>query len=187
MLNNTETNTCNQLSEALLAEHRPVLFRYSLLQLKDNELADDAAQESLLAAWKASANFQGNASLRTWLIGILKHKIADYWQLSAHEVVTADVDQIDSAHDETDEDDSFISDGHWNNGSSSWNAPEAALKQQEFWAIYETCQNNLPPKMAKVFMLRELVGLETEEGLPGNGLKRRQLLSHHAPCPIKAA
>ncbi|WP_239649766.1 sigma-70 family RNA polymerase sigma factor [Methylocucumis oryzae] len=107
MLNNNETNTDNQLSEALLAEHRPVLFRYALLQLKDNELADDAVQESLLAAWQASANFQGNASLRTWLIGILKHKIADYWRLSAREVVTADVDQIDSDLDEADEDDFF--------------------------------------------------------------------------------
>jgi len=39
-----------QLTEALLAEHRPVLFRYALLQLRDNELADDAVQETLLAA-----------------------------------------------------------------------------------------------------------------------------------------
>jgi len=56
-----------------------------------------------------------------------------------------------------------MSNGHWNGGPTTWNDPEAALKQQEFWAIYETCQNNLPPKMAKVFMLRELVGLEAEE------------------------
>lgn len=46
----------NQLSEALLAEHRPVLFRYALLQLRDNELADDAVQETLLAAWQVAGN-----------------------------------------------------------------------------------------------------------------------------------
>jgi len=63
-----------------------------------------------------------------------------------------------------------MSNGHWNSGPSSWNDPEAALNQQEFWAIYETCHNNLPPKMAKVFMLRELVGLEADEVCLETGL-----------------
>jgi len=170
MLLSAAMDTPNQLDEALLAEHRPMLFRYALLQLKDNELADDAVQETLLAAWQSSANFAGKAGLRTWLIGILKHKIADQWRRSAREVVTADFDQIDSDADEADEDAFFTGNGHWNGGPTTWNDPEAALKQQEFWVIYETCQNNLPPKMAKVFMLRELVGLEAEEVCRETGL-----------------
>lgn len=170
MLLSVEMYTSDQLSEALLAEHRPVLFRYALLQLKDNELADDAVQETLLAAWQASAHFEGKAGLRTWLIGILKHKIADHWRRSAREVVLPDFDQINNDEDEAGEDAFFMSTGHWNGGPTTWNDPEAALKQQEFWAIYETCQNNLPPKMAKVFMLRELVGLEAEEVCRETGL-----------------
>ncbi len=162
--------TSNQLIEALLAEHRPMLFRFALLQLKDNELADDAVQETLLAAWQASASFQGTAGLRTWLIGILKHKIADHWRRSSREVTAAVFDQIDNDADEVDEDDFFMSNGHWNGGPSTWNDPEAALKQLEFWAIYEICQNNLPPKMARVFMLRELVGLDAEEVCRETGL-----------------
>ena len=169
MLLSDEMNTSYQPSEALLAEHRPVLFRYALLQLKNTELADDAVQETLLAAWQASANFEGKAGLRTWLIGILKHKIADHWRRSAREAVTAEFDQIDNDGDESD-DDFFMSNGHWNGGPTTWNDPEAALKQEEFWAIYEICQNNLPPKMAKVFMLRELVGLEAEEVCRETGL-----------------
>lgn len=163
-------NISYQLSEALLAEHRPVLFRYALLQMRDNELADDAVQETLLAAWQSSANFAGKAGLRTWLIGILRHKIADHWRRSSREVTTADFDQMDNDADEVDEHDFFMSNGHWIGGPTTWNDPEAAFKQQEFWAIYETCQNNLPPKMAKVFMLRELVGLEAEEVCQETGL-----------------
>ena len=163
MLLSAEMNPPDQLNEALLAEHRPVLFRYALLQLKDTELADDAVQETLLAAWQSSAHFEGKAGLRTWLIGILKHKIADHWRRSAREVATFEFDQINNDEDEADEDAFFMNNGHWNGGPSTWNDPEAALKQQEFWAIYETCQNNLPAKMAQVFMLRELVGLEAEE------------------------
>ncbi|WP_415879745.1 sigma-70 family RNA polymerase sigma factor [Methylomonas sp. TEB] len=163
MLLSAEMNPHYQLNETLLAEHRPVLFRYALLQLKDNELADDAVQETLLAAWQASANFEGRAGLRTWLIGILKHKIADHWRRTAREVVSAEFDQIDNDEDDSDEDAFFMNNGHWNGGPSTWNDPEAALKQQEFWTIYETCHNNLPAKMAQVFMLRELVGLDTDE------------------------
>jgi len=159
-----------RLSEQVLAEHRPVLFRYALLQLRDNELADDAVQETLLAAWQSSATFEGKAGLRTWLVGILKHKIADHWRRSTREVVASDFDYIDIDDVERDEDDFFMSNGHWNSGPSSWNDPEAALNQQEFWAIYETCHNNLPPKMAKVFMLRELVGLEADEVCLETGL-----------------
>ena len=160
-----------QLNEALLAEHRPVLFRFALLQLRDNDLADDAVQETLLAAWQSSANFEGKAGLRTWLIGILKHKIADHWRSSAREVVASDIDHITDTDDgEADEDEFFMRSGHWSGGPTSWNDPEAVFNQQEFWAIYETCQNNLPPKMAKVFMLRELVGLEADEVCLETGL-----------------
>lgn len=158
------------LTEALLAEHRPVLFRYALLQLRDNELADDAVQDALLAAWQSASTFEGKAGLRTWLIGILKHKIADHWRRSDREVVTSDIDFIDTDESDGGEADFFMSNGQWNGGPSAWNDPEIALKQQEFWSIYETCQNNLPPKMAQVFMLRELVGLEAEEVCRETGL-----------------
>ncbi|WGS87648.1 sigma-70 family RNA polymerase sigma factor [Methylomonas sp. UP202] len=170
MLLSAEMNPPDQLNEVLLAEHRQVLFRYALLQLKDNELADDAVQETLLAAWQSSANFQGKAGLRTWLIGILKHKIADHWRRSAREITASDFDQHDELSGENYEDDFFTENGRWISKPAAWNDPEAALKQQEFWTIYETCQNNLPPKMAQVFMLRELVGLEAEEVCQETGI-----------------
>ncbi|MFZ2405560.1 MAG: sigma-70 family RNA polymerase sigma factor [Methylobacter sp.] len=151
------------LTEQILAEQRPVLFRYALLQLRDSELADDAVQETLLAAWQSAAGFEGKAGLRTWLIGILKHKIADHWRRSAREAVAPAFDRTDGDDGEAEEDDYFMSSGHWNGGPKAWADPEAAFKQQEFWAIYEVCQNNLPPKMANVFMLRELVGLDADE------------------------
>ncbi len=155
------TNTL--LTEQTLSEQRPVLFRYALLQLRDSGLADDAVQEALLAALQSAAGFEGKASLRTWLIGILKHKIADHWRRSAREAVAPAFDRTDEDDGEAEADDYFMSSGHWNGGPKAWADPETALKQQEFWTIYEFCQNNLPPKMAKVFMLRELVGLEADE------------------------
>ncbi|WP_029646512.1 sigma-70 family RNA polymerase sigma factor [Methylomicrobium lacus] len=182
MLLKAGAKATSQLTEALLAEHRPVLFRYALLQLRDSELADDAVQETLLAAWQSASNFEGKAGLRTWLIGILKHKIADHWRHSAREAVSLEVDFTDN-----DVDDFFMNNGHWNGGPSTWNDPEAALKQQEFWGIYETCQNNLPPRMAQVFMLRELVGLEANEVCRETGLSDANywVLMHRARLRLR--
>jgi RNA polymerase sigma-70 factor (ECF subfamily) len=157
------TETPLTLTEKNLSEQRPVLFRYALLQLRDRELADDAVQETLLAALQSISDFQGKAGLRTWLIGILKHKIADQWRRSAREVSFPEFTSTGEDDAETEQDEFFMSNGHWNSGPKAWTDPEAALKQQEFWTIYETCQNSMPPKMAKVFMLRELVGLEADE------------------------
>ncbi|MDI1231865.1 MAG: sigma-70 family RNA polymerase sigma factor [Methylobacter sp.] len=147
-------------TEQALVEQRPLLFRYALLQCRDSQLADDVVQETLLAALQSAAAYVSKAELRTWLIGILKHKIADHWRRSAREAPPLPEFIQDS---ESGEDDYFQENGHWNGGPKSWGDPEAALKQQEFWAIYELCQTNLPPKMANVFMLRELVGLDADE------------------------
>lgn len=157
-------------TEQNLAAQRLVLFRYALLQLRDSESADDVVQETLLAALQSATNFEGKAGLRTWLIGILKHKIADHWRRSAREAVNQPLNPLDEDDGLTDDGDFFMSDGHWNGGPKAWSDPEAALKRQEFWTIYETCQDKLPSKMAKVFMLRELVGLEADEVCGETGL-----------------
>ncbi len=153
----------SQLTASQLAEHRPVLFRYALMQLRDGNLADDLAQETLLAALQGLANFAANANPRTWLIGILKHKIADHWRRNARETSTLAFDSTAGETSEIDLDEFFLEDGHWQSPLSAWSDPEAAFQQQEFWAVYEFCQNNLPPKQSQVFMLRELVGMEVEE------------------------
>jgi RNA polymerase sigma-70 factor (ECF subfamily) len=187
MLLKAGTKATGHLTEALLAEHRPVLFRYALLQLRDDELADDAVQEALLAAWQSASAFEGKAGLRTWLIGILKHKIADHWRRCGREIVISDIGFSDADESDGDEADFFMSNGQWNGGPSAWNDPEAALKQQEFWSIYETCQNNLPPKMAQVFMLRELVGLEADEVCRETGLSEANywVIMHRARLRLR--
>jgi RNA polymerase sigma-70 factor (ECF subfamily) len=146
-----------------LSEHRPLLFRYALMQLRDNDLAEDVVQETLLAALQADQGFRGNSELRTWLIGILKHKIADQIRLNTRENALPLNEQSAEHMDDAEEDEFFVADGHWSAPPSAWSSPETALKNLEFWSIYELCQNNLPAKMAQVFMLREIVGLEAAE------------------------
>src|SRR5207302_2162297 len=62
---------------------RPYLLRYASLQLRDRHTAEDAVQETLLAALAGEGAFAGRSNLRTWLTGILKHKIVDAIRLRA--------------------------------------------------------------------------------------------------------
>src|SRR5687767_5313379 len=56
---------------------RPYLLRFALLQLRDAAAAEDAVQETLLAALRTGSRYAGRSTLKTWLTGILKHKIID--------------------------------------------------------------------------------------------------------------
>jgi RNA polymerase sigma-70 factor (ECF subfamily) len=63
--------------EKWVQDHGDVLFRYALARLRNRTAAEEVVQETLLAALKGREQFKGQASERTWLVGILKHKLMD--------------------------------------------------------------------------------------------------------------
>jgi RNA polymerase sigma-70 factor (ECF subfamily) len=71
--------------EQWLDEHGDVLYRYALLQFRDEHKAEEAVQETLVAALQSRDRFQGGSSVRTWLIGILKHKVLDQFRRESRE------------------------------------------------------------------------------------------------------
>ncbi len=62
-------------------DHGDYLFRYALFRLRDPGAAEDVVQETLLAAVKSHQRFEQRSAERTWLVGILKHKIVDQLRL----------------------------------------------------------------------------------------------------------
>lgn len=147
---------------AFLTTLREQMLKFATLQLRDRALAEDAVQEALLAALRYSDRFNGQAAVKTWVFAILKNKIIDTVRrrTRANEV---------SVHSEASDDDQdlnelFDTKGHWNgSGPSAWANPEAALQEQQFWGVFEACLNHLPAQQARVFMMREFIGLETPE------------------------
>jgi len=139
---------------------RPYLLRYASLQLRDAAAAEDAVQEALLAALAGEAGFAGRSNLRTWLTGILKHKIVDAIRRQSRERPTADLEGegLDSEFDAL-----FDRRGHWEEPPQGWEHPEAALGQKQFLAALEACLEALPERTARVFLMREHLGLETPE------------------------
>ena len=63
--------------EDQLVEHRAYLMRFARLQLRNDAWAEDAVSETLLAALSKPHSFENRSQLKTWLVGILKHKVID--------------------------------------------------------------------------------------------------------------
>jgi RNA polymerase sigma-70 factor (ECF subfamily) len=133
---------------------RAYLLRYASLQLRDAHAAEDAVQEALLAALGGEASFAGRSNLRTWLTGILKHKIVDAIRRAGREAPALAEDEFDALFDER---------GHWIEMPAAWASPDAAFEQKGFFAALELCLSRLPHKTSQVFMMREHLGLETGE------------------------
>ena len=134
---------------------RAYLLRYASLQLRDRAAAEDAVQETLLAALAGEKGFGGRSNLRTWLTGILKHKIVDAIRRSSREQTLPDDDDgLDRLFDAR---------GHWVDPPKAWRDPDATLETQQFFVRLEECLARLPAKTARAFMMREHLGLATEE------------------------
>lgn len=134
---------------------RPYLLRYAGRQLRDRHAAEDTVQETLLAALAGEAAFAGRSNLRTWLTGILKHKIIDAIRRASREAAASDAEPADP--------DSALYDerGHWIDPPAAWPDPDASLEQSQFFAVLERCLERLPAKTAQAFMMREHMGFET--------------------------
>lgn len=145
--------------QAKLEGQRAYLMRYATLQLRDADRAEDCVQETLLAALAGEAGFGGRSDLRTWLTGILKHKIVDAIRRSSREPAVA----LEPEGDESDFDALFDPRGHWTEAPSAWERPDGALERSQFLAALEACLEQLPARTARAFMMREHMGLETEE------------------------
>ena len=143
-----------------IERHRPYLLRFALLQLRDRGAAEDAVQETLLAAIQGAGRFAGQSAVRTWLVGILKHKIVDGLRKSARQ--PSQRLPLDMAQRRR-SDAYFETDGHFAAPPEAWEDPEKALEERRFFEALERCLASLPQATASAFTLRELMGLDTEE------------------------
>jgi RNA polymerase sigma-70 factor (ECF subfamily) len=145
---------------AQLDAHRGYLLRVARLQLRDEALAEDVVQETLLAALSGSG-FSGKSSLKTWLTGILKHKIVDAIRRKQREPLLAST--FDEDCDIEDLDGLFKANGAWDTPPAEWGDPEQALNRSQFFDMMDFCLEKLPPNTARVFMMREVMDLDSDE------------------------
>jgi RNA polymerase sigma-70 factor (TIGR02943 family) len=146
---------------AFLQEIRTQMIKFATLQLGDGHLAEDAVQEALMGALKNASSFGRRAALKTWIFAILKNKIADILRQKQR---TVNVGSLRS-DDDADLSELFDDKGFWQTEERPipWGNPETTLREGQFWKVFEACLEHLPPKQARVFMMREFIELDADE------------------------
>lgn len=135
------------------------LYSYALVRLRSPQLAEEKVQEAFLAAIQARINYRSQASEGTWLTSILAHKIFDHFRKVHRERRFNNM-----FHPKGSRDHLFGTNGGWMAGLSEWRFdPRNALEQKEFLHAFHTCLSELPPRLAKAFILREIEGLGAGE------------------------
>lgn len=147
--------------ETAVAESRAYLLKFARLQLRDEAWAEDVVSETLLAALAKPQAFAARSQLRTWLVGILKHKIVDVLRQRAREV-TLD-GGTDDDHADPLEHMAFKTNGHFAERPADWGNPEQDLGSRQFMTILEACTDKLPAVQGRLFLMREWLELSSEE------------------------
>jgi RNA polymerase sigma-70 factor (ECF subfamily) len=165
-------------------EHGDILFRYALARLSDPTAAEEVVQETLVAALQSQRTFRQESTERTWLVGILKHKVIDHLRrvcrdlpLSANEEGDAVVDGM------------FLTDGHFRNPPATWNDdPAHVCEKREFWGVFDKCCNALPKRQAALFTLRTMEDTDPGELCKTFGISESHLwvLLHRARTRLRA-
>ncbi len=159
------------------------LFRYVMVRLRDAMVAEDVVQETLLAAIMGYATYRGESSERTWLVGILRHKILDRLREMNRR---RPLDELAHHWDQPE----FDADGHWHQASApiAWRAePFGVVEQKEFWIVLSHGLSSLPARTAAAFVLREIDGLATDEICRALNVSRENLwvLLHRARMSLR--
>lgn len=146
-------------ASALLSAERPFLLRLALLQLGRRDDAEDVVQETLIAAVKNWAHFTGQVPLRAWLTGILRHKIVDSFRARREHVA------LDIENESDDEiEGMFLENGSWNPETFVSNhCPQTMEAQRQLLQVVELCLNHLRGNSARLFLMREYLGMELNE------------------------
>jgi RNA polymerase sigma-70 factor (ECF subfamily) len=151
---------------------RPALLRFALLQLRNEAVAEDVVQDTLIAVLEKPERFAGQSSLRTYVTGIMKHKIIDVIRASKR---MAQLEPMEGESDDDVIDALFKADGHTHEMPRPWGDPDATLEQKDFFRVMEICLEKLPAQTARIFMMREWLELETDEICKETGVSTSNL------------
>lgn len=155
------------LRSAELARWRPQLLAFALRRLRNREQAEDAVQETLVAALEGLERYAGESALSTWLFGILKHKIMDVYRRVPME------ETLDACEEE------LVHEGP---------GPEQACASLGALALLDRSLGFLPRKAAHAFVLREVMGMDTLEVCEALSITRTYcwVLVHRARARLRA-
>lgn len=136
-------------------EHTSELLGYARQRVNDSQLAEDLVQDTFLAALTGLEGFKQEASPRTWLFSILRHKLMDHYR-KAFKMPQVSMDATDGSSP-FDEREMWLDDHR----PANWGDTEL-LDDPEFNGILARCMGYLPEHWAAVLRLKYLEQKKTE-------------------------
>ena len=149
--------------ELLVIKYQRRIQRLIGRMVRDVDLVEDIAQETFIRAYRALAQFRGEAKFYTWLyriaVNTAKKSLMD---LKRNPTVSENASKSDD-DDET---------SRVENELTSSETPEAVLASKEIAQIINAAMEALPEELREAITLREIEGLSYEE------------ISEAMDCPI---
>jgi RNA polymerase sigma-70 factor, ECF subfamily len=156
--------TQDATSQPIAVNHEPVapdnwverygdyLYNFAIGQVRDKAVAEDLVQDTFLAAFKARERFAGNSSERTWLVGILRHKIIDHLRYGQRWQTVA-LEGTGPAGDRDDIGETMV----WlHEMAAECQAPHRRMELAEFRDSLRLALGKLPPRIAQAFEMYEM-------------------------------
>jgi RNA polymerase sigma-70 factor (ECF subfamily) len=141
------------------------LYNYAFMRLRDKTAAEDAVQETFLAALKARDRWTAQSAEITWFIGILKHKVVDHIRRAVREESVDQIDQLPVEKEGLYHEGARWK-GHWipDRGPTRWGEdPHKELENKEFRKVFMACLEALPGQLSRVFTLYTMQEMATEK------------------------
>ena len=138
--------------------------RYALARVNNPFVAEELVQDTFAAALQNRDRFMGRSAEQTWLVGILRHKILDYYRKNSREQRSFDRN-ID--WDEFDAPQAGVAD-----------ARERIAKDERrtaFWSAVEKGLDALPRRTAEAFRMVEIEELDTDTACERLGVSKSNL------------
>ncbi len=142
----------DEIASGWVEQHGDYLFNFAIGQIRDSAVAEDLVQDTFLAALKNRERFGGRCSERTWLTGILRHKIYDHLRRVCRErAVRAETPNNPDTNADWSE--SLL----WaHEVADECQSASRRLELAEFRSNLEAALGQLPPRIAQVFRMYEV-------------------------------
>ncbi|MEN0110345.1 MAG: sigma-70 family RNA polymerase sigma factor [Planctomycetota bacterium] len=150
--------SCDPLgAERWVDDHGDALLRFALSRGLELAEAEDAVQETLLAAWRSRDRFHGECSVRTWLVAILKRRVADHYRRGLAKRRASEPLEPERLP------------------PANCPPPDSAVTGEEFWSILTGCTRRLPEHLGRAFALRSLSEVPIDSICEQEGVTRENL------------
>jgi RNA polymerase sigma-70 factor, ECF subfamily len=178
----------------VVARWSPGLLRLARLHVPSREVAEEVLQETWLAVLRGIDGFEGRASLRSWVIGILLNQARQHGRRERRSLPFAALRRVgEEGRDEPAVPRTAFQ--GWNGPRPGWwvvpparpEAPGERLEAEALRHALTAAIAELPPRQREVLTMRDVIGLPADEVCTVLGVSEgnQRVLLHRARSRVR--